>query len=110
MVDKDYRSTQTRILMNMVMIKNTLKVVGSPSVIDDLCNMILRKNNPRDVVSPSINDPWNGRDPKPGRRHNRCPRFSPMKTPLRPPSLFDRPPEDDDENKEEEEDPEQGAT
>ncbi|GJV72967.1 haloacid dehalogenase-like domain-containing protein [Tanacetum coccineum] len=55
----------------------------------------------------------NGRDPKPGRRPDICPRSSPMKTPLPPPSSYDRPPEDeeeDDENIEEAEDPEQGAT
>ncbi|GKD16420.1 hypothetical protein Tco_1205578 [Tanacetum coccineum] len=55
----------------------------------------------------------NGRDPKPGRRPDICPQSSPMKTPLPPPSSYDRPPEDeeeDDENIEEAEDPEQGAT
>ncbi|KAI3827270.1 hypothetical protein L1987_01342 [Smallanthus sonchifolius] len=45
--------------------------------------------------------------PKPGRRPDIFPQFSPMKTPLPPPSPYDPPPEDeeeeDEENKEEEE-------
>ncbi|CAI9293313.1 unnamed protein product [Lactuca saligna] len=47
--------------------------------------------------------------PKPGRRPDIFPQFSPMKTPLPPPSPYDPPPEDeeeeDEDNKEEEEDP-----
>ncbi|CAL5210705.1 unnamed protein product [Lathyrus oleraceus] len=43
--------------------------------------------------------------PKPGRRSDIFPQFSPMKTPLPPPMPAD-PPEEDEENEEEEEDPE----
>ncbi|KAI3495868.1 hypothetical protein L1887_38214 [Cichorium endivia] len=45
--------------------------------------------------------------PKPGRRPDIFPQFSPMKTPLPPPSPYDPPPEDEeeeDEEKKEEED------
>lgn len=46
--------------------------------------------------------------PKPGRRPDIFPQFSPMKTPLPPPMPYDPPEEDEEEEekKEEEEDPE----